>query len=127
MVDLTTDDLPVAKPIVQDAAIFFHESVELDIRMLAPRFFSKYVGSVQVGRFKFLAEAELAGDDLVEGEDDKFDIVMIFPIFELLVVLCVALPSQFGRTVKAKYLDPVGLGIYEKIPGAYIAMDDAQL
>lgn len=48
--------------------------------MFLPLPFPEHLGRIKLVWVKFRTEAELAGDDLVEGIDNKFDVIAILVV-----------------------------------------------
>lgn len=126
MTDVLVDGLPPIDPFCKDSAIFSHRAIQLHVWMLFPCSLLEHLGRIQFLWVKLSAEAELARDDLVEGEDDKFDIVAILFVPKYKIVGLISLPAQFGCRIEVEYFDVIGLWVDKKVPRTDITMNDAQ-
>ena len=118
---------PLLSPVIEHPAVLGDGAVELCVLVRRPFALLHQLGCIQLVGVELLAETELSGDQLVHSEDHKLDIVAVLLVFEFKAVVLIPFPSELSCVVEIEELERVGLGVDEKVPGANIAVNDAEV
>jgi len=117
---------PPFRPFCENSPVFLDRTVEFCCLVFCPCPLAYDLGFVQLVGIELPAETKLAGDELVDGEDDELDVIAILVVLKLEQVAFVSFPAQLGGAVEVEELDIIGFSVNQEVPWAYIAVDDAE-
>jgi hypothetical protein len=93
--------------------------------MLFPGIHLENHGVVPLDGIVVLSKMEIAGYNLVDREDGKFNIVAGLVIAKGSAILLVAFPAELRSQIEVEYSEVIRLRVDQQVPRGYIPVNNA--